>query len=78
MRWVHDAPLGLLSDGSVVANLTHLSRKTDHRDLLEAALVTGREVFVGVVLREDEVREVLARLDDAAAEVVAMVVDPKP
>lgn len=78
MASVHDAPIALLSDGSVAANLTHLARETDPHELLDAALRVGRPVFVGVVLDQREVREALTRLDDAAAEIVAVVVAPKP
>lgn len=74
MASVHDAPLALLSDGKVAANLTHLTRETDPHDLLDAALKMARPVFVGVVLDKDEIGEALARMDDAAAEIVAMVV----
>ena len=71
---LHDAPLALSSAGAVIANCTHLLRADDIHELLDQALSTGREVFVGVVLRESEVAEALGRLDDAAAEIVARVV----
>lgn len=61
-------------DGTIVANVTHVLAEVgdDPQDLLAAALATDRLVFLGIAFSESEVDDAKARLDDAAAEIVAM------
>jgi len=72
-----DAPLAVATDGTLIANVTHAMAEIsdDPQDLLAEALASGRQVFLGVALTESEIDDAKKRLDDAAAEVVAMVVE---
>ncbi len=47
-----DAPLTIATDGTVLANVTHVLAKigSHPQELLAAALASGRKVFLGVVL----------------------------
>lgn len=76
MPLLADAPLVIATDGRVIANVTHVYRGDGPQALLDAALATGRQVFLGIALDEREVEDAKQRLDDAAAEIAAMVVKP--
>lgn len=71
-----DAPLAITTDGTVVANVTHVLAEVgdDPQELLASALKTARPVFIGVALDGAEVADAVKRVDNAATEIVAMVV----
>lgn len=65
--------MAVASDGSLLANLTHLAdlQTVDEvRELLRDGWFTGT-VFIGIVLDPVRTKAALKRIDDAAAEVVA-------
>jgi hypothetical protein len=74
-RRVHPAAIAAASDGSVLINVSGTLPAT-LRQRLEAAL--GTPVFVGVALSEREARQVVARLDGAAAEASAHLLGARP
>ena len=74
MSRVHDAPLALTSDGTVLVNLAHFDGPRSPAALLRRALAQKGQVFIGVQLTEQEVDDVLERLRHGSAEAVAYVV----
>ena len=74
MSRVHYAPLALASDGSVLVNLAHFDGPHSTSALLALALKQPGAVFIGVVLTNDEVADVVARVSHGHAEAVAYVV----
>jgi hypothetical protein len=66
------APMAIASDGTLLMNVAHATDVTDPRKLVDAAMVEGAPVFVGVTARPGEVATMLGRLNDAFAEVVAL------
>lgn len=72
------ASAALTSNGILLVNvLDLLDAELAHalRSTLQAAV--GREYFVGVPLRTAEARELVQRLDDAAAETIARTKAPR-
>ncbi len=67
------APLVLASDGIVYVNVAMPEDSWDPKKVIERGLAEGGEVFVGGALGPTETEMVLARLDNAAAEIVARV-----
>lgn len=61
------------SSGALLVNVTHIASEEDLVGALTAARLTGRRFFLGVELTKEEQAEAEARLDEAAAEVVATV-----
>ena len=74
MSRVHDAPLALTSDGTVLVNVTHFDGPRSPAALLKRALAQKGKVFIGVVLSKEEVNDVLEQLRHGSAEAVAYVV----
>jgi hypothetical protein len=73
-RKLVDAPMAMTSTGRVLVSMTHLtSRNVDSRDALEHALKSGRPVYIGVELTESETKTSLKQLDDAFAEIAAVI-----
>ena len=68
-RRAHQAAIAAASDGSVLINVVDLLPE-DVQNQLGLALGTS-QLFVGVPLGQREAAEVVARLDDAAAEASA-------
>lgn len=72
------APLGLTSNGVVVVNALSLLEPRQAAQL-RRALPKGRDWFVAAAVSDSQLDEVLARLDDAAAEVAArLAAEPRP
>jgi hypothetical protein len=72
-RRAEKAPLALTSNGVVVVNaLAFLAPREAER--LRRALPKDQDWFVAAAVPESELDQVMARLDDAAAEVVARLV----
>ncbi|MCK6588414.1 MAG: hypothetical protein HUU21_00075 [Polyangiaceae bacterium] len=70
---IHCSPLGVTSDGTVVANLAQLETVEDIQEAVQRALQSGRVVFIGVALTQEEVAFLLRRLDDSGADALAWV-----
>jgi hypothetical protein len=70
---MHDAPLAVAVDGTVLLNVTEVDGTDDADAALRQAEARGDVVFVGIVAKADEAAAVLARLADAGAEAVARV-----
>lgn len=68
-RRAHGAAIAAASDGSVLINVVDLL-PDDVQDRLGEALGTT-QLFIGVPLKQREAADVVARLDDAAAEASA-------
>jgi hypothetical protein len=68
-RRAHRAAIAAASDGSVLINVVELL-PDDVQNRLGEALGTT-QLFIGVPLRQREAADVVARLDDAAAEASA-------
>jgi hypothetical protein len=68
-RRAHRAAIAAASDGSVLINVVELL-PDDVQDRLGEALGTT-QLFIGVPLKQREAADVVARLDDAAAEASA-------
>lgn len=62
------ASIAVTSDGSLVANVHNYAGEKDPATLLRRAIELGGEVFVGVVLRDREARDVRSRVDNAGHE----------
>lgn len=74
-RRVHPAAIAAASDGSVLINMVERLPAA-----LRARLVAelGAQVFVGVALNERDAGQVVARLDEAAAEAAARLLGSRP
>jgi hypothetical protein len=68
-RRAHRAAIAAASDGSVLINVVELLPE-DVQDRLGEALGTT-QLFIGIPLKQREAADVVARLDDAAAEASA-------
>jgi len=68
-RRAHRAAIAAASDGSVLINVVELL-PDDVQNRLGEALGTT-QLFIGIPLRQGEAADVVARLDDAAAEASA-------
>jgi hypothetical protein len=68
-RRAHGAAIAAASDGSVLINVVELLPEDVQNRLGEALGTT--QLFIGVPLKQREAAEVVARLDDAAAEASA-------
>ena len=75
-RRVHRAPLALASDGSVLANVHHITGETDLFPLLKEAAKRGA-VFVGVVVSDEDRAVITEVIDDAATEAASVVLAKK-
>jgi hypothetical protein len=71
---IHDGPLAVTFDGTILVNAAQFTRKKDPKKLLRLALEEEGDVFIGVALNEVEQGLALMRLDNAAAEAAAKVV----
>jgi hypothetical protein len=73
-RKLVDAPMAVTTAGRVLVSMTHLTTKNvDPREALEQALAGGRPVYIGVELTEAETKASLKMLDDAFAEIAAVI-----
>lgn len=69
---IHRAPVAITSDGMFIGNVAFLDASDDPHALLEQALESkGRRVFIGVVLKAEEVPLLRKKLDDSAADALA-------
>ena len=68
-RRAHRAAIAAASDGSVLINVVELLPE-DVQDRLGEALGTT-QLFIGIPLKQREAADVVARIDDAAAEASA-------
>ncbi|HKY36023.1 MAG TPA: hypothetical protein VJN18_08795 [Polyangiaceae bacterium] len=73
-RRVHPAAIAAASDGSILINVSG-ALPAPLQQHLDAAL--GAPAFVGVALSQREARQVVARLDGAAAEASAHLLGGK-
>jgi hypothetical protein len=62
------ASVAFACDGSILANVHGFAGETDPQELLRRATELGGAIFVGVKLRGGEVRDTLARVEDAGHE----------
>src|SRR5262245_11058927 len=74
LRRVHPAAIAAASDGSILINVIGLLPATVQERL---GSELGGQVFVGVALSQAQARQVVARLDDAAAEASARLLGGK-
>jgi len=72
-RKIHQAPVALTTAGALVVNVAGFG-PTNIEGLIARALDDDAELFIGIVVEESEREILLGRLDNAAAEAVAMVV----
>jgi hypothetical protein len=68
---LHDVPIALGSDGSLILNLASAFATRDLAAVIRKARRDGRPLFVGVVLSANEHRDAVRRLDNASAETAA-------
>lgn len=68
-------PVAIASNGAVILNAAYALDVDDAVEMIEH-VGPHAELFIGVVVPERDVAEVLRRLDDAAAEIVG-VLGPK-
>jgi hypothetical protein len=66
------SPMAVTSTGAPLINAAHFYGVDDLEALIEL-LSKGRPVFVGIVLTAAEAEEALGRLDDATAEIAAVI-----
>jgi hypothetical protein len=71
---IHDGPLAVTFDGTILVNAAQFTRKKDPKKLLRLALQEDGDVFIGVAMTENETGLTLMRLDNDAAEAAAKVV----
>lgn len=72
-RRIHKAPVAVTTEGALVVNVSGFG-PTSIEGLIARALDDDAELFIGVVVDEDERELLLERLDNAAAEAVARVI----
>lgn len=72
-RKIHKAPVAVTTEGALVVNVSGSGPTNNIEGLLARALDDDAELFIGVVVSEEEQELLLERLDNAAAEAVAMV-----
>ena len=70
---IHHAPLALATDGSVLANLHHVTGDEDPQRLLALARELGAVVFIGVVVTKTELKLADRQLDDAATAIASEI-----
>jgi hypothetical protein len=73
-RYLDLAPFAITSDGAILINVAAFAGTEDLDELVLAAKVQSRGVFVGVMLTSEEMDLAMARLDNAAAETAARIV----
>ena len=71
-RKIHKAPVAMTTEGVLVVNVAGFG-PTNIEGLLARALDDDAELFIGVVVDENERTVLLERLDNAAAEAVAKI-----
>ena len=76
LRGAHQAAIAAASDGSVLINVAQLLPDEVHAQL-SRELGTTR-LFIGIPLSEKDAAQVVARLDDAAAEAAAQLLGSRP
>lgn len=65
-----DAPMAVLSDGTVVFNVTHLGYGDDPLEALRQLIEEGREIFLGVVPQRELRHELRRDVHDVLADAV--------
>ena len=73
-RRIHRADVAVTSQGSLVVNVAALVNAPYVDKLIARALDEEGELFIGIVVTEEEKKVLLERLDNAAAEALAMVI----
>jgi len=76
LRGAHQAAIAAASDGSVLINVAQLLPDEVHAQLSRA--LGASTLFIGVPLNEKDAAQVVARLDDAAAEAAAQLLGSRP
>jgi len=76
LRGAHQAAIAAASDGSVLINVAQLLPDEVHAQLSRA--LGASSLFIGVPLNEKDAAQVVARLDDAAAEAAAQLLGSRP
>lgn len=72
VRQMDRAPVAITSDGMFLGNVAFLDPSDEAHALLDKALQQeGRKVFIGVVLKAEEVPLLRKKLDDSAADALA-------
>ena len=73
-RRIHKADVAVTSQGALVVNVAALVNAPYVDKLIARALDEEGEIFIGIVVTEEEKQVLLERLDNAAAEALAMVI----
>ena len=73
-RRIHKADVAVTSRGALVVNVAALVNASYVEMLIARALDEEGEIFIGIVVTEEEKLVLLERLDNAAAEALAMVI----
>ena len=73
-RRIHKADVALTSQGALVVNVAALVSAPCVETLIARALDEEGELFIGIVVSEREKQMLLERLDNAAAEALAVVI----
>lgn len=68
---VHQAPLAIASDGTLLVNMHHWDGACDPQLLVDHAAELGGAVFIGIAVQPAEHRQALVQLDDAATSAAA-------
>jgi hypothetical protein len=66
------APMAVTSDGAILINAAYVLDLDDPVAIIEK-LGPGAKLYIGVVVPQGQVREILARLEDAAAEIAGVI-----
>jgi hypothetical protein len=72
-RKIHEAPIAVTTEGALVVNVASFG-PTNIEGLLARALDDDAELFIGIVVEDDELELLMERLDNASAEAVALVI----
>jgi hypothetical protein len=69
---ISSTPIAVTSAGQIALNGAYLLDTDDPHEIIET-LGSSAELYIGVILPQRHVREVLRRLDDAASEIAGVI-----
>jgi hypothetical protein len=72
-RRIHQAPIAVASDGSVLVNAARMAIRNDITDIISEARKQAGKIFIGVTLDTHEAKTLLRDVDDFAAEIAARI-----
>jgi hypothetical protein len=76
-RRIHEAPIAVTIDGTVLVNLVCFDGVKEPDELLRQALAERGDLFVGVAMTESEKNKALMLLDNAGIEAAGVIVGPR-